>query len=253
MTEQKIYFQTFGSSKFYGALERIKNEANRFKLFEKVFTYDDKDLKNDNIFWEKHGKFIEKNSRFYGYAIWKPYLILKSLEKINDGDILLYCDAGCELNIKGKERLLEYINIINSNDKSILCFQLEQIEHMWNKMDLIEKLNANDLLNTNQILSGIIFFKKTEKSLRLLTEWYNLSCVYHYIDDTPSILPNHFNFKEHRHDQSLFSLLCKKYDVNILQDETYYWSWTSECKKEYITKPILASRNSTNTSQIDFS
>jgi hypothetical protein len=253
MSYQKIYFQTFGNSKFYEALERIKKEATKFELFEKIFIYNDKDLKNDNKFWKEHGEFINKNSRFYGYAIWKPYLILKSLESINYGDILLYCDAGCELNYKGKERLLEYINIINSNDKSVLCFELKQIENMWNKMDLIDKLNAHDLLNTPQILSGVGFFKKTEKSIKLLTDWYNLSNEYHLIDDTPSILPNHIEFKEHRHDQSLFSLLCKKYDANILQDETYYWPWTSEYKKEYITKPILASRNSRNVSIIDFS
>ena len=42
---------------------------------------------------------------------------------------------------------------------------------------------------------------------------YNYACTYHNIDDTPSIIPNYPNFKEHRHDQSIFSLLTKKYNL----------------------------------------
>lgn len=215
MSNQKIYFQTFGNSNFYGALERINKEAIKFELFEKIFIYNDKDLKNDDKFWKEHGNFIEKNSRFYGYAIWKPYLILKSLEKINYGDILLYCDAGCELNYKGKERFLEYINIINSNDKSVLCFELKQMEYMWNKMDLIEKLNMNDdkYLNTFQNAATMSMYYICKETRDLVNEWYDLCCDYHNIDDSPSIKKNLETFIEHRHDQSVFSLLIKKYGI----------------------------------------
>jgi len=250
MTEQKIYFQSFGNSNYYGALERIKNQAIRFGVFDKLFIYNDNHLKYDRHFWGNHGSFIVKNPRFYGYAIWKPYLMLKTFESMNDGDILLYCDAGCELNVKGKQRFLEYIDIVNSNDKSILCFQLEHIEKRWNKMDLIHKLNAHDLINARQILSGISFWKKTEKTIRFLREWYDLSCNYHLIDDSPSILKNDPVFCEHRHDQSVFSLLCKKYGANVLDDETYYADWP---KHKYIDKPILAKRNKGVKPSIDLS
>ena len=52
-----------------------------------------------------------------------------------------------------------------------------------------------------------------KETVDLVNEWYNISCNYHMIDDTPSIIPNVGSFKEHRHDQSIFSLLTKKYNI----------------------------------------
>jgi hypothetical protein len=250
MTEQKIHLVSFGNSTFYGALRRIARQANQFNLFDKLFICNDNHLKHDRYFWGKHGSFIEKHPRSYGHCIWKPYLMLKIFQWMQFGDILLYADSGCELNVNGKQRLLEYIDIVNSNNESILCFQLEHLEKCWSKMDLIDKLNAHDLINTRQMVGGISFFKKTEKTIRFLTEWYELACNHHLIDDSPSILKNDPTFREHRHDQSIFSLLCKKHGANVLDDETYYADWP---KNKYIDKPILAKRNHSDKVSLDFS
>lgn len=251
--EQKKYFHTFGNERFYGALKRIQKQVEEFNVFNALFIYNDNDLKKDIYFWTKHSNFIENNPlRFYGYAIWKPYLILKSLEKINYGDILVNSDAGCEWNINGTKRLQEYFDIINSNEKSILCFQLNHLEKSWTKMDLIDYLNSYSILNTKQIMDTTFIIKKNEKTVQFITEWYEISCNYHYIDDSNSNIENDPDFKEHRHDQSVFSLLCKKYDVEILDDETFYWPWTQEDKIKYIKNPILAARNNREDSIIDF-
>lgn len=248
--EQKKYFNTFGNEKFYGALNRIKKQVEEFNIFNALFIYNDYDLKNDLDFWNKHSVFVEKSSRFYGYCIWKPYLIFKSLEKINNGDILLYSDAGCEWNISGKKRLEEYFNLINSDNNDILCFQLNHIEKSWNKMDLIDYLHSYNVLNTKQIMATIFILKKTEKTINFIKEWYETSCNYHFIDDSISNLQNDPDFKEHRHDQSIFSLLCKKYGGKILDDETYHWPW--DIKENYINYPILSSRNPIEESIINF-
>ena len=54
---------------------------------------------NDKEFWKKNGDFIEKNKRGYGYWLWKSYIIKKTMDMMKDGDILLYLDSGCEINI----------------------------------------------------------------------------------------------------------------------------------------------------------
>jgi len=66
-------------------------------MFNKIISYNDKDLNNDEEFWKKHGNFIENNKRGNGYWIWKPYIIMKNLDLMNDNDILLYLDCGCEV------------------------------------------------------------------------------------------------------------------------------------------------------------
>ena len=82
-------------------------------------------------------------------------------------------------------------------------------------MDLILKLDANDdeYINTMQRQAAVILFLVCDETRNLVNEWYELSCDYHLIDDSPSIAPNSDIFIEHRHDQSIFSLLTKKYKI----------------------------------------
>ena len=243
----KVYFVTFGggTQDFHMAVNRIVNQAKEFNIFEKIFGLTEINLKNDRYFWEKHGSFILNNPRFYGYAIWKSYIMIKLMEYIDDGDILFYSDCGCELNIRGKTRMLEYIKLVEQYDT--LAFNLNYKEKMYTKTDLFNFINASDeLKDSNQIESGMIFLKKTNNNLELLNEMFNLQTVnnYHYTDDTPSLEPNDKSFIEHRHDQSCFSVLMKKYNNFTIPDETYFHpDWNKGIKY-----PIWAVRNKTDKS-----
>ena len=80
-------------------------------------------------------------------------------------------------------------------------------------MDLIDHLQITDntgILNSGQHEAGAIMLLICDSNYKLITEWYNISCNYHLIDDGVSKLPNLPNFIEHRHDQSVFSILTKK-------------------------------------------
>jgi hypothetical protein len=110
------YFITFGAGNknFHEAVDRLANQVNKLNLFDKIIPYTEDYLKNDNYFWEKHSFFIENNSRGYGYWLWKPYIIKKTMEEMKDGDILLYLDCGCEINyndIKKKKYLKNILNL----------------------------------------------------------------------------------------------------------------------------------------------
>ncbi len=77
-------------------------------------------------------------------------------------------------------------------------------------------------LATPQIAGGIQVLRKCQHSLDVTREWLNLATEnYHWIDDSPSHLPNHPDFREHRHDQSIISLLVKNRGALIIPDETY--------------------------------
>jgi hypothetical protein len=66
----------------------------------------------------------------------------------------------------------------------------------------------------------LIYFLVCNETRVLVNEWYEISSDYHNIDDSESIIPNFECFLEHRHDQSIFSLLTKKY--NIFSKKTLY-------------------------------
>ena len=238
-----LYFLTFGNSRYYQAIERICKQAIEMNIFNQIIYFTDNDLKNDKEFWNQHGDFINNNNRGYGYWIWKSYLIHKIMvEKMDYGDIILYSDAGCELNKKGIKRLGEYIELTKKNGN--LLFNIPYMEQSWTKMDLIDKLDAYQYTNTNQIMSGIQFYVKNDRNIMILKEIYDTCCSenYHFVDDSPSHLENDQSFVEHRHDQSILSLIAKKNGLFNIKDETYYHpEWNRG-----ILYPILSARNITS-------
>lgn len=238
----KYIFLTFGNERFYKSLNRIKEQAYSFDTFDEVCIYDDLKLKTDfPDFWKKHGDFIIHNPRGYGYWIWKSFLTLKILEKMNENDILVYADAGCELNPHGKDRLNDYFEIVTKHSTGMLAFQMNHLEKKYTKSDLFHafNMNTNKCLNSGQIMATTFILKKCNHTLNLINEWYKYSSIYHLIDDSKSIIENDKEFIDHRHDQSIFSLMCKKYGTLLLRDETWHNDWDSPFAKKF---PILGKR-----------
>jgi hypothetical protein len=248
-----LVFLTFGGGlpKYHEAVERILKQAQDFP-FDKIIGYTEKDLQEKfPEFWSKHKNFILNNRRGYGYWIWKSFIILDTLKQLNEGDILVYLDCGCELNKKGLKRFMEYIELVKVHDRMFFHLEDEHTENRWTKMDLIRYLGIENqsFLNKSQSQGGLQFHKKIEANIKLLEEYYNI-CVnnYNLIDDSPSITRNHPHFREHRHDQSLISLLVKKNNYFTLRDETWPDSMPDQNNKD--SYPIWALRNYSKISKL---
>jgi hypothetical protein len=211
----KNVFMTFGShNEYIDAATRLASQAQSFQLFTEIFLYTGNYLMSDTFFWKQHGEFIKNNQRGSGYWIWKSYLIKKKMEELEDGDMVMYLDSGCELDIKEKEYLLDYIEQVKQD--KILCCDTYCIEQEWTKQDLIYLLDMYypSYLLSSQKEAGALLFYVCPETRNFVNQWYELCCSYPNIDDTPSVLKNESTFKEHRHDQSIFSLLTKKYNFN---------------------------------------
>jgi hypothetical protein len=160
---------------------------------------------------------------------------------MNDNDILVYADARCSLNNKGIDRLNEYFEIVKNSNYGILSFELTFLEKVYTKMNVFYELemNKDEYFNSNQIMATSFILKKCDHTLKIINEWYNFCCIYNLLDDSESNIKNDDNFIEHRHDQSIFSLIRKKYGTEIIQDETFFDNWDFNTIKTY---PILARR-----------
>jgi hypothetical protein len=247
-----IWLLSFGGGNklYYEALSRLVKQSKDFP-FDKVITYTDLDLKKYfPEFWVQHKDFILKNFRGYGYWIWKPYIILDTLKKMKNDDILLYLDCGCELNNNGLKRFNDYIELVKTNNRMLFHLENKHFEWRWNKMDLVEYLGLknNPEMFKPQAESGMQFYKCCDENIKLLEEYYKVSCNYNLIDDSLSKIPNHPNFIEHRHDQSVISLLFKKYGYFTIFDETWPETMIDD-KKNY---PIWAIRTYNFESKIKY-
>lgn len=224
-----LVFLTFGAgtSDYINAVNRITEQANKCNIFDKIISYTDDNLKNDSNFWNQHSTFILNNPKGFGYWIWKPYIILKTLHTLKDDDLLLYLDSGCEIFFNNKHLILNDVNKLNN--KYILCQTATSTDITYTKKDLLDYFNLNyNILSLPHVQAGAVFIKKCDLTIKLYTEFYNLCSInnYHFLDDTPSITPNLSSFIEHRHDQSIFNMLIKKYnlynnDLSASHDKDY--------------------------------
>lgn len=237
----KIHFITFANTESNFSQDRIIYEAKRMNIFDNITFYTEKDF--DEEFINRCGKEFKDFRRGYGYWSWKPYIIKKELEKLNDGDVVVYADSGCMFVRKNKETLKEWINIAANSESGILspCFG-PYIEHDWTRGDLYDYINKTYNKNNIDIFDnaiqcgcGVSLYTKNDKCVDFVNQWYDvMTNHFHLCTDEPSSLPNHPNFKENRHDQSVFSMLSKIYGIETIE--------TSKGILDKDKSPIIAAR-----------
>lgn len=210
--EEQIVFLSFANINYKNGIARIKEEAKRFP-FSKIITYDEHELKDMSEFWNQHGSFVEKNARGYGYWIWKPYLVYKTLSSLKDGDRLIYADAGASFG----SDIHQFNEIISMSSKpsGVVSWSLPYQEQQWTKQDLVQHLQASHVMDSTQLHATFFVLRRCDAVLSLVKKWYDTASIYHLLDDSPSSVPNHDSFREHRHDQSIFSLLRKIHGTEI--------------------------------------
>jgi len=254
----KVHFLTFGGGgqTYRDAVKRISGQAYRSGWFDAIYPVTDDEIFNINNDWtERNRDFIFRNKRGYGYWIWKPFLIMELMRRINYGDLLVYADAGAELNVNGSRRFYELQELASQND--VVVFELEHKATSWTKGDLFLHLGVSlddPVAAEKQLMGTAIFLRKTTATLQIISHWALLceACNYGLLDDSISVSPNDAKFNEHRHDQSIFSLLVRLSGCStILPDETYFpdvWH-----KNGYHpSAPIQALRNKTGAAKIPF-
>jgi hypothetical protein len=221
---KKISFISFGNELYKESVVRIEKEARQLGGFDKVKVFQQNDLV-DTDFWKTHGKFIQQTPRGYGCGIWKPYLILQSLGKVKEDDIIVYADAGCTIHPSGRQRFQNYVEIVRRSAFGIITFHLQNhIEKSCTKMDVLKHFRVSKnprFTDSTQMIATVIIMRKCDHVMKIIKEWYQSACNYALLDDTPSVAPNDITFKEHRNVQSIFSILVKKHGAEFIPDETF--------------------------------
>ena len=220
----KLYFLTFGGGPmtFLHAVDRLVAQAKSLNIFDHVYGFKEDDLKADPDFWSNHRQFTLMNVRGFGYWIWKAYLIKKVMDEAQEDDVILYCDCGNEIDVRKKDKILRLIEIVKKDllmatYPGPLCTSLLD-EIKWNKRDVLNFFGIehrdNPVLNTMQRQANPILLCKTPVTESFVNEWNSIGLNNnHYLNDYPSYAENFPEFVEHRHDQSIFSLLSKKYGI----------------------------------------
>jgi hypothetical protein len=257
MISPPVHFLTFGggSSNLRRSAKRLANEAEKFGVFTSIHCLTNFDLQKKHFdFYNQLELFRDslndKGVKGYGRWAWKPYLILQYLKLIPEDDILLYLDAGCHFNINkvSKERFLMYCKSANTYESLAMQLyssefsQMDALEYEYNSYDNKNELSISETdWNSHQIQAGILFLKNNTKVRNFVQVWLDLCFSNNFKNLNENlIVQTDKHFKEYRWDQSIFSLLYKKYKMNVIFDETW---WGDSFQSNGVNYPIWALRH----------
>jgi hypothetical protein len=258
MEDTRVIFLTFaaGSTEFLSAGNRLKREAEKSGLFCRVIAETHRSLQNQHEnFWNTHKSFLtsKDNARGFGRFLWKPYIINHWLGRLKENDMLIYLDAGCQLNLGSKQpidRFFEYVNLCATQGS--LAFQmldgqfgnLPLREENWSSQVLMDGVGlSTDMRLSNQIEANVIFLTASQENLRFTKEWLDFAVMHDYqlLNDYPAGREYEIpSFIENRHEQSIFSVLTKRRGGFVIPNETRFSSEWSTRGSSY---PIWTIRN----------
>ena len=234
---------------------RLSNEARKGAIFQSIELMTDLRLQKEHpTFYSNFTKF--RNSLPDGGAVglgrwaWKPFIVSEQLKKIPEGELLLYIDAGCHLNwnLNSMRRFLQYCS--EAEKYGFLAMQLypneggtgDLFEYNFNSIDNREKIEpSEEAWKSCQIQATLMFLKNDRKTRDFVDEWLSLASESNFMRlDETKIQKKDKDFKAYRWDQSIFSLLCKKYKLNCIFDETWWGEDWFTFGRDY---PIWAMRH----------
>jgi len=218
-----ITFITFANSKFMNT-SRIIKQAKESKMFDDIISKNELDIKE---FINKHSKFIKNNPRGYGFWIWKPKIILDTILKLTENDILVYADAGVYINKDGKKKFKEYISYLDNKDMVIFSISNKYKASKYVKIDAVldylpqlykidgRKAILNKNIDNTYHYGGCLILKKTTYVIQLLKDWLKLCENYHFLDRSKSIKSKEPRFfRGQDADNGLLALCLIKYKIH---------------------------------------
>ena len=197
------HFITYGDARFASAKSRIIREAQATREFDKVVAYGPEDvseeLRREPIFAERRGG---------GFWTWKPDIIATEMKGMQDDDILVYADAGCEL-VPGRE-WERYWRILQA--KELVAQRIYQANIRWTRQTIVKAFPENPCgwLRCCQFMATVVMLRKTQMTIRFVDDWRRL--MLHHQELVRDVMPDQRTkeapeFIENRHDQAVFSAL----------------------------------------------
>jgi hypothetical protein len=205
---------TFATENFQKHSKFRKYCALNLGGFDTFRQFSEKDI--DSNFSFKHKDIW--NLRGFGYWLWKPYIILKALKNIPDGDFVFYSDAGSFFT----KNALPIYNIMRDLNIHHGAFASPLIEINWTKSELFNFQGGrfSQFKFKNQAVGSFHPIINSKKSRDFYTELLSLCEFHELIND--SVGKQFSEFIDHRHDQSLFSLLYHETGQPFLIDPSQF-------------------------------
>jgi len=250
----KSLFLTFGdgSSDFRAAAERLAGQARSIRVFSSVVSLNHESLlavSPEYVAAQPSMTALESYPTFFRAA--KAWVVQAGLTgKFGEFDLICYADAGCEII---SNRITRIVLIRNMQRAFLLGGLAEQIplaERYWTKKRTMDYFNASEAHGlSGQVASTLSYLPVNSVSIELANRWCLLSDYQLDLWQDPKNRDDEIeSFKEHRHDQSIFSLLWKQAKLPVIPMNGQYSLRLAAIRSACV--PIISIRNRTGTSKL---
>jgi hypothetical protein len=215
----KVVLTNLSNELFRESRLRLNASARRFGI-QAVNSYDIEAIRSTAFYAEN--KAILDLPRGLGYWLWKPYIILETMNSLAEGDIVVYADSAIEF-IAPIDPLIQ----ICAKEQPVMLFANGNLRNsMWTKRDCFILMNGDHKKYWRglQCDGSFALFRKSPEAMQFLNEFMNYCRDERIITDKANTLGknNLPDFIEHRHDQSILSLLACRYQIPYYRIPTQY-------------------------------
>lgn len=167
---------------------------------------------------------LSLSERGSGFWSWKPFIILETLTRIPDGDLVIYCDVGRKYPyLMLSQKLTPFERWMESNEQEFLpgvYIPWLGRSELWTKREAFIRTGFfnQDALQSIPIQASFSLWRNGPATRDFVSEWLSWCSQRNLISDDPGNgnEPESSEFIGHRHDQSLLTLCCQKYGIKAL-------------------------------------
>lgn len=197
---------------------------------------------------------ISLAERGSGFWAWKPFIILKALESIAEGETVLYCDTGRKYPyILLNTPLDPFVSWLEEHKQDIMpgiSIPWNGPMSVWTKHDAFAGtgVDRETIRRAAPIQASFSLWRNKEATREFVREWLSWCLQRQLISDDPSICVKNEapDFKGHRHDQSLLNLCCLKHGIKGIEIGTCEPTW-NERDPSQVLKQVFNTKSRTTT------
>lgn len=210
MAEPTTWLISFGTQEYEPSMELLRHSALLHGGFDNVILYTPKDIKD--VVDTYPDVFRQKG---YGLWIWKSIIILQTMQRMREGDYVMYADA----TMMFEDNITEHLDRLTSD---IGMFRLGQAveknyrNKYWTQRATFEimECNSEEYHNAYQVNAAMQVYRKSPVSEAFVREYMrycvDLNCVNDVVGGEEVE-----GFQKHRHDQSILTNLYVKHATHI--------------------------------------
>lgn len=151
-----------------------------------------------------------------GYWLWKSYLILETLKKVPEGDIVIYGDSGWLM----RQNIRDYFTKGLGN-KDVLLFAYNPKDYRLAGTiasgDTFDALNCRNeqCRYSHHVWAGILVLRNSKQSRNFIHQWLTLCKNTDLLTGRKQYSLPFPEFSHHQHDEGLLSVLAGKESENV--------------------------------------